>query len=195
MKIFAAGALCFLIGVSSQASLQGAQDQTTPVADSAPASGAPSKIDAAKEADIRHLLEVAGTAAVVQQLMDSMEQSLKPQSVKALPPGEYRDRLSELFFEKFRSDFDTKRLMNMAVARYDENFSDQEIKGLISFYQTPLGHKIVTVLPTLTVELQQDGQRLGQQVGRDAMTEVLSEHPDIAQALQEASRRGGPAPH
>ena len=108
-----------------------------------------------------------------------------PQWVK---PGDYRDRLSELFFEKFRSKFDTKTLMDLAVARYDENFSDQEIKGLISFYETPLGRKVVTLLPKLTVELQQDGQRLGQQIGRDSMQEVLAEHPEMAQALQEAAR-------
>lgn len=80
----------------------------------------------------------------------------------------------------------------MAVVRYDEQFSDEDIKGLISFYGTPLGQKAVSVLPKLTIELQQDGQVLGQQVGRESMIEVLAEHPELAKALQNAGQGTAP---
>lgn len=186
MRIFALLALSCWIGVSAQA----AQEGPTPAAHAAPGSPVPANIDPAKEADIRHLLAVAGTLALAQQMMNTMEQSLRPVLLNSLPPGEYRGRLMDLFFEKFHSKFDSQQILDLAVVRYDENFSDDEIKGLINFYQTPLGHKVITVLPKMTAELQQDGQKLGQQVGRESMMEVLSEHPDIAQALQEASRRG-----
>jgi len=202
MKISAGGALYLVLAAGLPPvlpiGLQAAQNSATRVPASAPAGepnapATPTKIDPAKDADIRHLLEAAGTAAVVQTLMDNMEQNLRPMMSKSLPPGEYREKLSELFFEKFRSKLDTRQILDLAIARYDENFSDEEIKSLISFYETPLGHKVVTLLPKLTAELQQDGQKLGQQVGREAMIEVLSEHPEIAQALQEASRRAVPS--
>lgn len=185
MRIWAAFALSCFLG----AGVQGAQNQAAPASDSSALSRSQANIDPAKEADIRHLLDVVGTTALVQQMMTTMEKSLKPLVANALPPGEYRDRLTDLFFEKFRSKFDTKRLLDFAVARYDENFSDEEIKGLLEFYQTPLGRKVVAVLPQMTAELQEDGRKLGQDIGRDSMLEVLSEHPDIAQALKEASRR------
>ena len=189
--MFAAVALCFLLGGSTK----GAQNHTRPSPDSGAVSSAQPKIDPVKEADIRHLLDVVGTIGVMEQVMRSMEQSLRPVVANSLPPGEYRDKLIDLFFEKFRSKFDTKRLLDLAVARYDENFSDGEIKGLIDFYQTPLGKKVITVLPKVTGDLQQDGQKMGQEVGRDSMIEVLSEHPDIAKALQEASHSLLPASH
>jgi hypothetical protein len=126
-------------------------------------------------------------------MISTTEQNLKPVMANSLPPGEYRDKLIELFFQKFNSKFDTTRLLDLAVARYDENFSDEEIKGLITFYETPLGKKVVAVQPTLAGLLQQDGQRLGQQLGRDSMIEVLSEHPDLAQALHAASQKTSPA--
>lgn len=188
MKISAAVVLCLFLVASAQA----AQNHAAAAPASAAASASESKIDPAKEADIRHLLDAAGTVAIVQQVMHNLEQSLKPTLTNSLPPGDYRERLVDLFFEKFRSKFDGKRILDLAVTRYDENFSDEEIKGLITFYETPLGRKVANLLPKLTTEMQQDGQRIGQQVGRDSMTEVLSEHPDIAQALQEASRRTAP---
>lgn len=66
------------------------------------------KIDPAKEADIRRLLNVVGTKGLVKQLMDSMEKNLKPMMVNSLPPGDYRNRLVELFFEKFESKADPR---------------------------------------------------------------------------------------
>lgn len=150
-----------------------------------------SKIDPAKEADIRKLLDLTGAAGLVRQVMANMEHSIKPLMTGALPPGDYRDQLVQLFFEKFQSKMNTDSLLNLAVARYDENFSDDEIKQLISFYQTPLGEKVVTVLPKLTQEMQQDGMQMGQQLGRESMLEVLQEHPELARALQEAAQRRG----
>jgi uncharacterized protein len=188
MKILAALALSFIVA----GPIQGAQDRSTPAADSKAAPAAQTKIDPGKEADIRRLLDMTGTAALAQQVMDSMEQSLRPMIASSLPPGAYRDKLLDLFFQKFRSKLDSQRLIDLAVARYDENFSDEEIKGLMSFYATPLGRKVITQLPKITAQLQQDGENLGQKAGRDAMIEVLSEHPDIAQALQQASSRSAP---
>jgi hypothetical protein len=128
----------------------------------------------------------------MQQVMDNMQKTLKPVLTNSFPPGEYREQLVDLFFEKFRSKLDTKRLVDMAVVRYDEQFSDEDIKGLLSFYGTPLGQKAVSVLPKLTIELQQDGQALGQKMGRDSMVEVLAEHPELAKALQDAAHGATP---
>ncbi|HEY6903098.1 MAG TPA: DUF2059 domain-containing protein [Candidatus Acidoferrales bacterium] len=190
MKALAAMVL-FVMGASLQAAQ--IQYQVGPVPPPAVAPAASAKIDPAKEADIRRLLEATGTTTLMQQVMDNMQKSLKPVLTNSFPPGEYREKLVDLFFEKFRSKLDTKRLVDLAVARYDEQFSDEDIKGLIAFYETPLGQKAVSALPKLTIELQQDGQSLGQQMGRESMIEVLAEHPELAKALQDAGQ-GTPPP-
>jgi len=184
MKILIAAALSFLVAAPAWA-----QARTGQPAESTSAPAVQPKIDPVKEADIRHLLDVTGTAALVQQVISGMEQNIKPLMASSLPAGEYRDPLIELFFQRFNSKLDSKRLMDLAVARYDQNFSDEEVKGLIAFYETPLGQKVATVLPKLSAQLQQDGQKLGQQLGRESMIEVLSEHPDLKQGLEAASRK------
>jgi hypothetical protein len=75
----------------------------------------------------------------------------------------------------------------MATAAYDKYLTDDEIKGLIAFYQTPLGQKTLTVLPQLTIELQTKGLEAGEQAGRESMQEVLAEHPDLARSLEDAA--------
>ena len=71
---------------------------------------------------------------------------------------------------------------------YDRNLSHQEIRGLIEFYQTPLGQKAIATLPKVTAELQEQGRKWGEDVGKDCMVEVLSEHPELAEGLTAAQR-------
>jgi hypothetical protein len=151
-----------------------------------PASAA--TIDPAKTADIRRLLEVAGAKALVTQSMTGMEKNIRPMLLSSLPPGEYRDQLIDLFFAKFHSKLDTQKLLDMAVPAYDKYLSHEEIKGLLRFYETPLGQKALTVMPKLMGELQEAGQKWGGELGRTSMMEVLAEHPELAKALEEAKK-------
>jgi hypothetical protein len=148
----------------------------------------PSKIDPAKEADIRRLLDLSGAKALATQTMDTMSQSIKPLLARSLPPGDYREKLIDLFFEKFRSKASPEQLMDMAVPAYDKYFTHDEIKGLIKFYETPLGQKTLSVLPKLMGELQQNGEKWGGDLGEQSMAEVLSEHPELAEALETARK-------
>jgi hypothetical protein len=115
-------------------------------------------IDPAKEADIRLLLDIVGTKALVAQTMEAMEKTIKPVLINALPPGEYREKVVALFFAKFHARADSQALLELPVPLYDQNLSHQEVKGLVQFYQSPLGQKAVSVMPKLTSELQQEGE-------------------------------------
>lgn len=145
------------------------------------------KINPEKEADIRKLLQITGAGNLGKQIMDSMGTNLKPLLKNSLPPGAYRDQLIELFFQKFQSKADANVLVELAIPAYDRYLSDEEIKGLIQFYSTPLGQKAVSVMPKLADEARQRGEEWGQQMGRQTMQEVLAEHPDLAKQLEAAA--------
>ena len=155
---------------------------------STPASSAVEKVDPAKEADIRRLLDLVGTRDLVAQSMDSMSKSIKPLLTNSLPAGDYREKLVNLFFEKFTAKANVQHLQDMAVPIYDKNFSHEEIRSLIAFYQTPLGKKTISTLPRLSAELQDEGRKWGESLGRESMQEVLAEHPDLEQALVAAQK-------
>jgi hypothetical protein len=160
----------------------GAYSQSTKsaVADSTAA------IDPAKEADIRRLLDVTGAAGLATQMMGQMEQGIRPLMTNSLPPGEYREKLIELFFEKFHSKVDSNQLISLIVPIYDKYYTHAEIRSLIQFYESPVGKKVATSMPKIMAESQAVGGQWGQQIGRDSMMEVLQEHPDLRQALENA---------
>lgn len=187
--------VCFLLAGSLLAQTKSSPPEVPAKSQSAQqsaTSSGPSKIDPAKEADIRHLMDLIGTKQLLGQVMDAMEKSIKPLMTSALPAGEYREKLVNLFFEKFHSKADLQQLLDMAVPAYDKYYSREEIKGLIQFYETPLGHKMVSVLPKLTGDLQEAGKKWGEKVGGDCMGEVLSEHPELATALDAAKKGTSP---
>lgn len=171
---------------------QRVDEARTPASSSETDSIAPSKIDPAKEAAIRQLIDLTGGTTVVNQVMDGAQKNMKPMLVNMLPPGEYRDKLIDLFFEKFRSKADVRVLIKLTVQKYDKYLSEEEIKGLIQFYSTPLGQKTLSVLPKLMVELQGDSMKWGEDLGRQSMIEVLSEHPELRKALEDASQSAKP---
>ena len=190
MKISVVLGVCLTLA-SAGTRAQGAPATAAKAGQSATAKAgiaAQSKVDPAKEADIRKLLELVGTKAIVSQTMDSMRKTIKPLLTNSLPPGEYREKLVDLFFAKFTAKADVERLLDLAVPVYDRNLSHQEIRGLIEFYQTPLGQKAIATLPKVTAELQEQGRKWGEDVGKDCMVEVLSEHPELAEGLTAAQR-------
>jgi len=113
---------------------------------------------------------------------------MRPLITGALPPGEYRDKLVDLFFEKFRSKRDPDQLLALIVPIYGKYFSDDDIKQLIRMYETPIGQKMLSLLPKVVAESQVTGKAWGEEIGRQCMLEVLAEHPDLQAALQNAKK-------
>jgi len=97
------------------------------------------KIDPAKEADIRRLPEVTGVKAAVAQTMTGMAENIKPVLRQSFPPGEYREKLIDLFFERFKTKVNLDEILDLSVPIYDKYFTQEEIRNMIKFYETPLG--------------------------------------------------------
>ena len=197
MKTFVATIGCaFLLGSFCAAQDLSAnpadRDSSQNIAAAAKASRAQVKGAQTKDEDIRRLLDLTHAGALATQTMQSMEGNIKPLMSNAFPPGEYREKLINLFFDKFHSKFNQQQLRDLAVPVYDKYYSDDEIKQLIQIYETPLGQKMLSSMPTLMAELQAAGEKMGEELGRQSMMEVLAEHPEMAKALQDAQKTAHP---
>jgi hypothetical protein len=196
MKVFGAALVSVLfLGVFCVA-----QDASSPATDSnsdqsvaaAARANRQPKIDPAKEADIRRLLDVMGSRAAATQMMGDMEKNIRPLLTSSLPPGDYRERLIDLFFKKFQTKLDPEVMVDLAIPVYDKYLSDTDVKGMIEFYSTPLGKKVVQVIPQLMSESGERGRQWGERIGRESMVEVLQEHPELQQAMQASKKSALP---
>lgn len=150
------------------------------------------QIDPAKEADIRRLMELTGTRDLGVQMTRQMGEQFR-QILSPVPAGDPEarqdmERFLDRMVEKLVARARTGELTNLMVPIYDKHLTHEEIKGLIAFYESPLGHKVIQVLPQIMHEAYAAGQQWGQQIGEElaleSLQELVREHPELREVLE-----------
>jgi len=81
------------------------------------------------------------------------------------------EEVKNIIDEVFLSD---KVLSEMMYPIYGSRFTETELTELIEFYRTPLGKKLIRVLPEITQEGIQAGQMLGQTLAPEIERRILT---------------------
>ena len=152
-----------------------------------PAFGQTKGIDPAKLENIRQLLKVTKGEDVQDLMVNQVLTALKPMfsaTGNDVRGRQMYKRFSDLVSEEFRRiDF-----VGTTIVLYDKYFTNDEIVGLIHFYETPLGQKAIGVLPMLVQESMARGQEQGQQAAERALNRLSQEYPELRSTLQGGGR-------
>ena len=130
-----------------------------------PAAAAAPALDPAYEADIRKLLEVTGSAALAVQAMDQMMVQMKTLAPNA----------PEEFWTEFRASMNPSELVDMMVPIYAKYFTHEDIVGLLAFYDTPVGKKLIASQPAIMQESMAAGAAWGQRVASEVMMRLQTQ--------------------
>lgn len=120
------------------------------------ASSLPSLAEEAKpsaEDLARELIRITGSANVSQQMVEAMSAQLKP----AFPtvPNE--------LWEEFFAAFDSEEFVELSIPIFLKHYSRDDLAGLVEFYRTPLGQRVVKATPAIMQESFAVGSAWGQQ--------------------------------
>ncbi len=118
-----------------------------------------------KEKAIRQLLAVTGTSKLMTQQVNQMIASLHG-SIPGAPPE---------FWTKFRERIHADDLITLLIPVYDKYYTLDDINGLLAFYQTPLGQKVVATLPQISRESMIIGQAWGRKQAQAVIQELQQE--------------------
>ena len=118
-----------------------------------------------KLADIHRLMEITGAAALGAQVM----QQLIPTFRQSMP------NVPQKFWDDFSKEADPNELVNRVALIYDKYLSHEEVKQIIKFYETPVGKKLVSVLPQVTQESMVVGQNWGRELGERVVKRLQAE--------------------
>ena len=116
-------------------------------------------VPAAKQAKIREVLRVTGAAKLGIMAVDQVLSALKAQ----MP------QVPDSFWQEFRAGVNEQDLENMVVPIYAKHFDEAELQGMIDFYSSPLGKKVIAEMPALMQESITAGQAWGKQLGERAL--------------------------
>jgi len=113
----------------------------------------------AKEQDIRRLLLLMGSAELGRQVVEQMFEQFRT-SLPDVPTDFWDGMLKEMEPQKF---------VELGVPIYDKHFTQEEIRELIAFYETPIGRKLTVKLPVITQESMAAGQKWGEEIAKKVM--------------------------
>jgi hypothetical protein len=130
-------------------------------------------INEEKRRDIIRLLEVTKAADLGTQIIQQMTGSLRESF--AMMPAETRDKIFKTFEEEMSKEFGKEKMIEMVVPIYDKYLSAEDVKGLIAFYESPLGQRTIEALPAISREAYEDGARRGREAGLRVMSRLASE--------------------
>jgi hypothetical protein len=134
-----------------------------------------------KKQNIRRLLELTRAAELGAQVIEPTIAQLRT-NLERLPPEErarltpeMAQRIIGVFEEELRKEFAPEKMIEAISPIYEKYLSDEDVKGLIVFYESPLGRKVTDVLPHITREALEVGAGIGRQVGERIVEKLRAE--------------------
>lgn len=112
--------------------------------------------DSARIKNIQQLLEITGSAKLGLQVMNSIIDSYK----KSYPKLENNNS----FWSDFQKEFTAGEMINRIIPVYEKYYTDDDIKQLIQFYQSPVGKKVIATMPGVMQESMHIGEMWGKEV-------------------------------
>jgi len=147
-------------------------------------------IDQAKEADIRSLMELVGARDLVQDGANTAIEQSREKLLATVPNNEQGQAFVNAFAAGYEKKFDVDQVTDQLVAVYDKHYTDDEIKGLLQFYGSPLGQKVAAEMPKINREIQAAVRVAGSKAAREALAEIKKQNPEIGQSARLGNGQG-----
>ena len=157
-----------------------ADSSTTPAPAPAPTdTNAKSDIDPQLKADILHLVEISRLREREIEILRSFFESMRPMLLQTIPPTPSREKIVDAYGEKLASLLSSQEFMDRVVEIYAKYFTDEDIKAVTQFYQTPAGEHLLEATPKMAPELMVVGQRLAQDNVESILKQLCREYPEL----------------
>jgi hypothetical protein len=137
-------------------------------------------IDPAKEADIRSLMELVGARDAMQDFAAHGADQLRDNLLASAPSSDRGQQFVNAFIQDYKAKFNADDGTAQLVAIYDQHFTQDEVKGLLQFYGSPLGQKFAAEMPKISGEMQAANRAYSTRLAKDVLQDLRKEYPGIA---------------
>lgn len=149
------------------------------------------KVDPSKDAAIRHLMDITETSKLGDNIATYLKTQVHDGVSKAIGP-EKVDAFMGTFNQKFAATSSERAVMDAMVPIYAKAFSMEDIQGLIQFYESPLGQRVVKSLPDVVQQSQVTGVQIEQASALKVLRDMADQYPELKQALPPEEGRPQP---
>jgi len=184
------GTFFLVIQGASQNPVKAAPQGTPASQDAAMPPQSSSSIDPTKEADIRSLMELVGARDLVQDGLNTAIEQSREKLIATLPNNDKGQAFVNAFAASYQKKFDVDQVTDQLVSIYDKHYTEDEIKGLLQFYGSPLGQKVAAEMPKISRETQAAVRAASGKAAREALAEVKQQNPEVGQMARLGNGQG-----
>ena len=141
---------------------------------------ASASVDPAKERDIRSLLELVGAKDAIQESASAATEQYRQKVLESSASGDRMQAITNAYLGAFQRKFDADAVNGQLVGIYDKHFTDEELKGLLEFFGSPLGQKVATEMPKINREVQYATRTATAQAARLAWQDLRTQYPNAS---------------
>jgi|HubBroStandDraft_5_1064220.scaffolds.fasta_scaffold00695_3 hypothetical protein len=182
----------FTLAAASPAHAQAAPG-TAPAQKPAAQAAAPAeKLDPAKEAAIRHLLDLTEISKMGDNISAGISREVQNAAGRAVAQDQVPKFMQE-FSAKFTTAAPVSKVTDAIVPIYAKHFTLEEIQGLTKFYESPLGQKLVKEMPAVVQESQNVGVEMDEAAALVVLRGMQDEYPVLKQMLPPDPNAPAPA--
>src|SRR5467141_4112160 len=178
------GTFFLVIQGASQNSVQAARQGANSAQGSATPPQTNSSIDPAKEADIRSLMELVGARDLVQDGANTAIEQSREKLLATVPNNDKGQAFVNAFAASYQKKFDVDQVTDQLVDFYDKHFTEDEIKGLLQFYGSPLGQRVAAEMPKISREIQSATRVASNKAAKEALAELKQQNPEVGQSAR-----------
>lgn len=149
--------------------------------------------DKASEESIRQLMEITQSRKMVEQMYKQMDhmmqntikQSLQSKNVSAEAQA-FTEKMQGRLWQLMKEEASWEKLEPIYIKIYAENFTQEEIDGMLAFYKSPVGQSMIRKMPVVMQSSMREMQDHMQPVIKK-MTNILQE--EMLALAKEAQRK------
>jgi TonB family protein len=169
----------FTLGGTPDAGSGDASPSTAPGGTDADASRTAAAIDGNYRADAVQFLDSTHYRQTAQAAMRQMSTTIRPQLIAAFPATPNRDKIVDEYLERLEELPNSPEFTEMIIRIYVKYFTDDDLKALVAFYQSPAGQHYAGVQTQIVTDAAAAGQQLGKQRGLDILVDLCKEYPEL----------------
>ena len=114
---------------------------------------------------VRYLIELSGGADMGVMVFENMMMSFRDTFPDV--PGEFWDGMVDVV--------ETDDLMDILVPIYRKHFTAEDVAGLIRFYESPLGRKLIETQPDMVQESMSAGETWGERIAQEVVDRMIAD--------------------
>lgn len=163
-------------------SVKPVQPQAESAAKPAAPAAAPEKVDPAKDAAIRHLLEITEESKMGEKMGNWVTGQVRQGMSRTLPPDRLQ-KFMETFTQKYNASAPPSAITDAQVSIYAKHFSMEDIQALVQFYETPAGQRVVKAMPQISREAEVASRDIDQKAALEVLREMSDEYTELKRIL------------